>query len=306
MTKLTTQNGKAPIGVLLAATVGFCILLAGKDLLFRVLALGGMSSGQILFMVGLGCGTTTLLIASLTKTPINLKNKKLQVLRFFVAGLSGYFIAEAFGILNASSVAMVSKIYIPLLLIFSPLIGVSYSKKQKVLAFASIVGIGVFAIYTRRPGVPFAGYAYAIIAALLVMVEYITLRRTALSENSFWTAATPSVSCLAFGLLGAGPSHILQLQTSSTSAISIAFLAGVILYLIYAVSIHRYRLLPLGISEYPSLATALILLPVEFAIYGGRPEPSYVICLLSTTFLMALTIYFRDHDTVVIPSRATT
>jgi hypothetical protein len=305
MNSAATSSDKASVGVLLSATVGFCALLAVKDLLFRVLALEGMSSGQILFIVGLACGITSISVAVLTRGQIELKNKKLQLVRFFVAGLSGYFIAEAFHVLNASSVAMVSKIYIPLLLLVSPLIGVSYTARQKVLAAASIGAIVIFILCTHQPEMPIAGYGYAIIAALLVMVEYITLRRTALSEKLFWTAATPAMSCLVYGLLTAGPTNVIQILDMPIATIAIAFLAGVILYLVYAVSIHRYRILPLGISEYPSLVTALVLLPLELLIYGGHPESSYILCLVSTTFLMGLTIYFRDHDQLLNPARAT-
>ncbi len=69
-----------------------------------------------------------------------------------------------------------------------------------------------------------------------------------------------------------------------------------VLYLIYLVSIYRYRLLPIGISEYPSLVTALLLLPLEFFFLGKKPDSAYVFCLLVTTLLMGLTIYFRDHE----------
>lgn len=285
---------------LVIATVGFGALLALKDLIFRGLALKGMSAGQLLFFVGTGCGFLATMVAVISRGTIALKSVPLQLLRFMVAGLSGYFIAEALHLLNASSVAMVSKIYIPLLLIVSPLVGVQYSRRQKLLALVSIAAICTFAFFVYAGGQPAAGFLYAIAAALLVMVEYITLRRTSLSESLFWTAFTPALSCIAFGLLGAGSTGIRQVAALPLIEVATAISAGGILYLIYAVSVFRYRLLPIGISEYPSLATALLLLPLEYVFFGWRPDSAYIACLVTTTLLMGMTIYFRDHRSPIL------
>lgn len=284
---------------LLAVCIGFILILSAKDLLFRIMAIQGLDATDILFLTGVGCFISSTLFSVILSSwghrdVFAFGSLRVQLLRLVISGTSSLFIANAFKYLNATTVTMASKIYIPLMVIIAPLFGVFYNRKQRGIALFAICSILLFAFFDTTSLDKMTGFYFIGLAVFCVILEYILLRKATFISGLFWLSFIPSLSCILYGLL-LSKNGICLLNEEN---LFMGLLSGFMLYLVYTASSLRYKLLPLGISEYPSLFTALVLLPVEIKYYQWNPNWIYLACLFVTIFLMILTLYFKNKNVI--------
>ncbi len=262
----------------------YAAIVGAKDLVYRGLSINGLNSFQILAGSGLGCLAASLVFtivnSGLKKSTFKLKSPRTQFIRFFLSGLTSLFIIRSFEHLHATTVATTSKIFIPLLILLSPIWGKRLDRTQIVLAVTTILTIFIFGFFERSSQDPIIGYIDLAAAIFLVMAEFVLLRKTALTEAPFWAASVPAMGCLAYGFTGSLYTTSALWHQQNFMVNFELLVGGLLLFAAYAVSKYRYTVLPVGYAEVPSILSAMLVLPAEVFLFGWRPEPMYIIFLL--------------------------
>jgi drug/metabolite transporter (DMT)-like permease len=261
----------------LVGFVGFALLLSVKDILYRYLLVGGTPVSTLLFISGLGnliLATTLALINNQSFAP---KSWKFQTLRLITNCFFWLALAQGLSLVSATSVALFSKAYVPLLILAAPLLGIKYSNTQKTLAFFTLLVMGIFVIAGRASNESLLGFGFVFVAVLAVMIEFIMLRKSAFKESTFILAAVPGLACLSCGFFWiVTTSNTQQIAEISLLEIVLAVISGFSIYGAYFVTVIRYKILPLGLAEYPALLTAVVLLPTEYVLFNQWPSQLYL------------------------------
>lgn len=273
----------------------FILVFTSKDLLTKYLFMNELTIFEILFFMGAGCLSVASLEVMIKKEPILPKNARYQFFRLFVTGGAWFFATLSFKYLNAGTISIISKVNTPLMIIVASFIGVFYSKKQIRLSYLTVVLFFVFAIWNRNPNDHFLGYIFFSIALVFVIIEYIMLKDSTQKENMYIVAATPSISCFLIGLLGVCfQESAFQALTSFTGFL--VFLNGIVMYLFYRLSIYRYRILPLGLSELPALLASYVIIFGERTLFGVQHSVGYILFLVLVTVLLLYIFTLRKEQ----------
>ncbi len=271
---------------------GFTFVLATRDLLYRFLMIQGLEVSTVLFLSGLGCFITALIANAIAKGSFLPNEWKFQVIRVVNGGLTYTLILKSFQLLNATSVSIFSKAYLPIMILL-PRLGDKYSGTQKALASLSLASLLVFMFFTRDASEPLLGYLLLLLCTGLVIAEFVMLKTSTQKEGPFIVAAMPAIACMIVGGMGTKSVTLLSL-TPGLWAFS--FLSGVALFFVYFLSIYRYRILPLGISEYPALITALVILPVEYLLFDWKPTPLYIFNVVILILLLGGVLFLKNKN----------
>ncbi len=278
-------------GNYLIAFVGFTVLLAGKDVISRYVLVHGVPTYHLLTV----SGGAALIFSFLFSVALGQSRKvcsyRAQVVRLILDAVSWGLVAEAFRLLNATSISIVSKAYIPFLVLLGPVLGNHFSRKQNALALGSMVSMVAFAFFSRDPAESLWGYLYLGLAVLTVAAGYIMLRQSSLKESPFIVTATPALACLLMGVIGS--MHAKEFALVPDPYWYLEILCGLLIYGLYTASIYRYKILPLGLAEYPTLLTCFLILPSEYMLFGWVPSITYIAHLGLTLIAIGLVVYWN-------------
>jgi len=268
-------NKKSQVFLYSITFLAYSLLLAGKDLVFKHLIRSGVSAPIILQISGITCLIFGLFINSWQKLKLRIQSPKNQIFRFIINGFFWITLAQAFHQLNATSIALVSKAYIPLLILFGPFLGATYLLADLILAFLALASIAFFVFFSHDSSESLIGFAYLFCGIGLVMGEYILLRTSTRNESPLIVIAAPALAMIIFGIVS-DLGQTASIYNLPLNSICLSILCGLLIYGVYYASIFRYRILPLGLAEFPALIAALIILPAEYFFHNWIPSPLYL------------------------------
>lgn len=271
--------------------IGFTAVMAAKDVLSRYLLVQGVPVAHWLTFSGSFGLLFAFLVAVVTREPLRVQSYKYQGIRLVLDGISWALATQAFKLLNATSISIVAKAYIPFLILIGPLLGNHFSRTQKACAWAAMTTMVLFACVNRAPNEHIAGYVILLLCTIVVSVSYIMLRHSTLKESPFVVAATPALACVIVGSLWTWQSGVLYEPTASQFGWEIV--CGFLIYALYTASIYRYRLLPMGLAEYPALLTVFLIMPAEYWLFGWVPGPLYLANILFALLLIGACVYLN-------------
>jgi len=277
--------------IYLIAFLAYTLSLASKDILSRFLVTHGVPAPHFLLVGGAVAFVVALLIALVRKQKLAPESVKYQGVRILLDAMSWAFATLAFKYLNATSISIISKAYIPVLVLIGPWIGNRFSTKQKALASAALAAMVFFAFANRAPNEDLLGYFYLLLTTITVSAAYIMLRHSTIKESPFIVAAVPALACVLVGGLW-GMQIQMPLATSTLNFV-LEIACGFLIYALYIASIYRYRVLPVGLAEYPTLLTGFVILPVEYWLFGLQPKPLYLANLALVLVLVGACVYLN-------------
>lgn len=278
--------------MLSGAVIAFTLFLALRDLLYRYLLVQGVSVNVVLLVSGFTCLAVAVLANRFSSHPWKNVQWRFQLVRLVNGALAYFLILESFRYLSATSVALFSKAYIPALILLGPILGIRYSKQQNFISVLSLLFMAFFVFLNRNSHESLHGYLILIAGVVVVMAEFIMLRKTAASESTVIVAGVPALACVLFGGISLAWHHE-SLRQLSPNLFGWAALSGVALYGVYAVSRYRYLALPLGLAEYPALAAVVLILLGEGLLFGGWPKPLYLINVAVSLSLLGYCLFLN-------------
>lgn len=242
--------------------------LAAKDLLIKYLFNSGILFNHIIFYTGLFSLIISLLFSLCRKEKFAIVHKKYQFWRIIIVSLSAFFVFLSFQLLCPSIVNIGSKMTLPLMILLSSFLALPYGKKEKYLALLTLAIMFIFfyqALYCDNTSR--VGLLILLISTFCMIGEYMTLSHTVKKESSALICSIPSVSLI---LLGISLSFVfnepLWVLNKNTFFL---LLCGLSYFIAYYSGIIRYKLLPPGLAEYPSLMSIFFIWPVDVFFYRG-------------------------------------
>lgn len=268
----------------------FTVSLALRDILFRYLMIEGVSVATICFWTGSFSFILSFKIFS-KEGEYKLKRPFTQFIRLIINCISWASVIYIFGMLDVSTVSIITKSGMPLAVIFGSFFGYIYSSLEKKVSSIVLLMVLCFT-YFSLPDLSLESIialSVLTISIFFTVAEFIFISKSVKNEKYFYLSATPSVSLILVGLiLGYDqPSSLLFIQPE---LLFVLLLTGIFFFTAYYSSIVRYRYLPPGIAEYPSLLTYFVLLPVDVFIFnksfGFLTFSCGVLVLLGLSYLL--------------------
>lgn len=267
--------------------------LACKDLIIKYLFNHGVLFGQLIFYIGVFSLCFSAMFSKINKDKFTVKNKQLQTSRIFIICISSSLVFLSFRLLSPTVVNIGSKITLPLMMLLSPIFGFSYAKKEKNLALVTIAIMLLFLYQSlSNDSASLLGIGMLLLSTFFMIAEYITLNKTVHSESPALICSIPSLSLI---LLGVGFSAWFgeSLFNITNEMLIIMATCGFFYFVAYYSGIIRYKLLPPGLAEYPSLLSVVIICPVDNLFFGETISINTLIFGLAALILLGFII--REH-----------
>jgi drug/metabolite transporter (DMT)-like permease len=249
----------------------------------------GYSSSSVLVYRGVITLLITVVFAFGARQSVLPGKLHLQVVRLLNSGIGLLAAFEAYKGLTASTVAMVSRMDIPI----AVLMGFVAGKRKKDFR----VGLSVFAICLVLSILFFSGtinedrfsLVLAIVAVAMISVSYLLIKRSTRDENNFTIVNTTTIGCLIVGLI----SGVLRgnLGVLHLADLWVFFLASLSQFALNYTSAVVYRNKDVERAQRPYLAGALVVLVVEQLLAQRFFEPllvAYILVVVSVIFVITL------------------
>lgn len=281
---------------LVAILVPYVGLHAGHSLVMKYLNVQGCSLEDILIYRGLGCVLTAVVLGTMYRQSLIPNRPGTQIARFFFSGLALCLITAAFKYANATTVSVISRLDTAILVVVGPWIGVATSRRQQVLAFASLAALTGLSIAGTGGGTEQSlGYVLAFLGTLGITAGYLFLRASARSENIYVVSLIAGLAILFYGSAGKLLGHA---PTSAPAALSVgvALLAGVMMFYLYQLTVWLYGMMDITLAEYPTLFAALLVLPAEHYLFGVHFDRVYVISVVANVALLGAVLAMKPGE----------
>lgn len=271
----------SPLIVIVAAVVYNLSLDALLD--------SGYSSSSVLVYRGILSMTITVLFALNSGQSVMPKKLHLQLLRLTNSGIGLLLAFEAYKGLTASTVAMVSRLDIPI----AVLIGFAAGKRARDFK----VGLSVFAICLVLSILFFSStikedpvsLALSIIAVIQVSISYLLIKRSTRDENNFSIVNTTNIGCLLIGVLSGlvrgnmdmlQPRHLWIFALASLSQFALNYTSAVV-----------YRRREVERAQRPYLIGSLVVMIIEQVITWHFFAPlhiAYILTVIGVIYIITL------------------
>jgi drug/metabolite transporter (DMT)-like permease len=265
--------GSRHLAGLLTVYIG---LHALNGLVLKQLANLGVATVDTLLFRGLACAVAAAVAGMSLGRSLWPNRPWLQVFRFFCSGLALWLVTAAYAYANATTVTMISRLDTAILLVLGPLAGVAARPGQRWLAACCIVIPMV--VVTRGglgAGEQALGYVLAFLGTLGITMGYLFLRSSAKSENVQVVALIAGMAIAFYGgigrLAGAG-----SVTWPEWPALALCAGTGLIMYVLYDLTVRLYRVMDVARAEYPTLIAALAVMPAEALLFHVHFTPIYV------------------------------
>ncbi len=274
----------------------YLALHCGHALALKQLARCEYSQADTLIFQGLACMGCAWLSARFRKASLVPRNIRLQAARLVIAGAALSLLTMSYWHVNAATVEMISSMDIALLILMGAWTGESYSPRQRALALASLALGALLVVAARGPAERVMGYGMAFLGTAGVAVGYLVLKSSAETENDSVTSFVAGLAILGFGFAGRG----ISAGGAAVSGALVAGLAGVMMFWIYELTLFLYRRMDIGSAEYPTLVSALLVLPLERALFATRFNPLYVFSIVANAAVLGLALFNGRRDRVCL------
>lgn len=276
------------------AFVGFTLTVAFRDIVFRFAFANGMEFAPMAVLTGILGITLSVLFLGRSKANYRVKNKRLLIARLAMNLLSTFLVLKAFELLSPSFIAITTKSALPFLIVAAPMIKDlrgKYSRQEQALAICALLSIGSFSYITLSADVPLFGLIILTVSIVMTLAEFLLLSKSVKEESPFYISAVPSFSLLIVGVATQAFGGHMPLITPTY--ILLGALAGIMFFLAYYTSLVRYKVLPPGLAEYPSLFTYFLILPMEVFLLNGKFE--IFVFANAVIVLLIMTTLFKIH-----------
>ncbi len=251
----------------LAYKVWALVLISSLILLgltMRTLALSGIPISESLVIRGTSCLLLVFIYARQFKLTLAPSSLKTQVIRGVLAGLALTFISWSYNWLTASTVAVLSNMDVPLLMVFGPAIGVPSSNRSRLLALVSILLLIWYGTGLESQISLIYGLCSLILGTFLLCIGYLFIKKSMGEENIAVTIQTPALAIMIYGLI----ENLFQFGFSVDShwTLQLLFLnifSGVGMFMAYFATMKLYNITDLATAEFPTLIASVAIQPFE-------------------------------------------
>ena len=216
----------------------FLIVSIANNYILSSLAELGVSSAQSLLGRGMICLVCSILFGLFYKERLLPKLFIPQGIRLFLAGLGLWATVESYQYAGVSQIALISRMNIPIIIIFGFLVTLKTTLRQKLISAAIVLILLLSVRFLDSGSSSLYGLFLAVLGTVTLSISYLFLNKTAKTESSAIVSLTPSVACIFTGI-------ILLYKGSSVldytfSGLFLTSLSGLTMYMSYRVTRQLY------------------------------------------------------------------
>jgi len=267
----------------------------------RSLAIKGLPYYDSLSSRGLFCLLLVFIFSRHKKLTLIPKSIKNQIFRACIAGLALSLFTLSYKWLSASTVAVLSNVDVPLLVLLGSSVGIRSSFKIKILSLTSILLLVFYMRGLEQQSDLYLGLMSLGSGCLLLCFGYYFIKRSMEEENEAITILTPALAVLVFGLL----QRALTKESSvswNTFMVFESFLAGVGMFGAYYATMRLYEITDIATAEFPTLISSIVIQPLEAMFLHSSIQTPY---LLSSVVFVGIVYYIlrlENHsDSIALP-----
>lgn len=272
---------------LIASFLGFAICIAARDVSYRWIFQQGVTPGTVMFLSGAASFLTSIIFSLFSKHSFKINKPKVQLWRLAITCCAGYAVIKSFFYVSPSHIAILSKAALPILILIGSFFGHSFVSREKIMATLVLEALAFFALILPSGELSLIGFIILSLSIAFTLIEFLFLAAAVKNESPFYMSATPSLGLILAGIASGCDFDSLKLLT-----IIVLALSGILFFLAYLTSSIRYKILPPGLAEFPSLMTYFFILPLEILVYDKKPSPyvfaaaTFTLCLMSILVVM--------------------
>lgn len=256
---------------------------------------------QSLVARGLVCLLLVFSWASHRRFSLFPKSIKTQVIRALVAGLALTFFSMSYKWLSASTVAVLSNIDVPVLVILGSLIGQNSRLRAKLLSLLSIVILAIYTLSLQQQSHWALGISVLGIGTVLLCFGYFFIKKSMTEENEAITILTPSIAIILYGLAQMTFEPATMSSWSSLALVGV-IISGIGMFCAYYATMRLYELTDITMAEFPTLLSSLAIQPMEAVLFRESVSVSHV--WLSVIFVSVTYLILRTESKQALTGRA--
>lgn len=275
-----------------------CLLvlsLLASGLAIRHLAVIGIALSESLFLRGVICLLIVIAWAQYWRLSLVPKYIVTQIYRAIIAGLALTFFSMSYNWLSASTVAVLSNMDIPLLLILGSAVGQPSSLKVKVLSIISIILLVFYGLETQRQSNWVYGIGTLSMGLFLLCFGYFFIKKSMQEENRAITILTPSLALIVYGFLQKIYDNPVTM-TWTQPAVWSGIVAGIGMFGAYYATMKLYSIADIATAEFPTLVASVVIQPVEWILFKERLIFSQIVLTIIFVAITYLILNFGKSE----------
>lgn len=242
----------------------FSVSVTGLSI--RDLAVKGISFSETLIVRGIVCLAIVCVWALWKKISLVPKSISTQLIRAVIAGLALTFFSMSYNWLSASTIAVISNVDVPLLVILGSLVGQSSTSQSKYLSGFSILILIFYSIGIQDSPRWVVGLLTLLSGLFLLCFGYSFIKKSMAEENEAITVLTPSIALIVYGV-AQGFIEATPVSSWDGSSGWSAVASGVGMFGAYYATMKLYDLADIATAEFPTLIASLLIQPVEAILF---------------------------------------
>lgn len=269
----------------------FVVATTANNYTWSVLAFIGIGTSQALVFRGVSCLIFTILLSRCSRESLVACDLRSQLVRFSLAGLGTWAVAESYRSGPVSKIALISRIDIPLLVLFGSYASMIFSKLKKVFSLLalSVICSSMYPLSQRHS----YSLVMALIGTILLGICFLIMKRTATTENASVMVLTPALACIAVGSLSGGLPYRYEL-----SGVIISILSGLLMVVSYHFSRQLYIRTTFLRAQGAYILIPMLSIPIDIVIFDRSFAvwDTSMFCLVSGAILLLCYMPERSND----------
>lgn len=271
----------------------YIFLLIANSLITKYLVGKNIDSSFILFNRGFVCLLCVIFSSVIFKRSLIPKDFRIQVIRFFVAGISLFCIINSFKYIHAATVSLIQRTEILAVIIIGGFATKNTHNPKNYYSWVILMSVLFFLFLCKNQDENISGLFWGLGGTAFVIIGYFLIKKVSSTEN---TSVITLVSAL--GAVCFGASRSIYNNTFSysigTTELFLLILLGVFMFSIYYLTVVIYRQYSIENAQYFSLIAIFLTLPLESFFIGNKTEISYAIGLIIFSILVTCTVFLPD------------
>jgi hypothetical protein len=281
---------KTKIGRISVSIVVYVVAQLVYNLGIEDLATLNYKGSVTLTYVSIGFLVFVWLFAFVEKKTIKPQNYKPQFIRFAMIGLGAWFMTESYTYLPASSVSLIQRSEIPLIIIVAFLTGKRQADSQVKFAVWVIIAIVGFVIHSEWKSNDAYGVGLAQMGVFCTIITFQLMQKSVNSEGEYTSFTVSGLSCIFYGLLFSGIKG--QWQFLKIEELYIVLLVSLSSFIMFKCMALFYRIKTLEYARFPALIGSVLTLFAEQLHENDIFSLDYILIVV-TISVMVYWLLFR-------------
>jgi drug/metabolite transporter (DMT)-like permease len=275
----------------------YIAVLVINALITKYLTKNGIDGSFILLNRGFVCFVIVLLTSFFSGKSLRPTKPWIQVIRFFVAGLSLICITNSFKFANAATISLIQRLEVLIVIIVSALLSKKLLNIRIYYSLTIIIAAIIFLFHFKNIGEENKGVYLALIGTSFVVIGYFLIKKVVSIENYLVITFTSSLGAAIFGFTFAYFRNTINYQLQPLFLVLLVLL-GVLMFITYRLTTFVYSKYNIETAQYFSFLAIVCIMPIEYFVIGSNMSSLYATGLIIFSALITCVIFIPVENTL--------